>query len=497
MTNTREKSRRRYLQALAAAGVVGVAGCANEEPDTADDGGQAETPTDDGASDGGATDDGGEPTDTDDKGTDTESEGPLTTGHIAPLAAVLGVGSQRAAELATAQVNSTGGVMDQDIELLTRDTLVSAAEGQRVVEELVTEENADVIVGTFQAEVARAVADLTSDFGVPFISTGPAQSDLTTDFVGDDYDRYKHYFRVGPVNTALQAESIADYLTYLSDRHGWNSLTFYRDQAAWTQEFGDRLPDLLSEVGLTIEAQQAITIQDPDLSPVVSATEEEGVDYMLRFFAHISSSPQQIYPEWRGNQLEFGIEGIHIPGTHPEYDIAVEGRNIFETTAQYGGGGPTPLTDNTQPFVEEYIGEYAGDSFDIGTPDGSPMEMGFATYDAIVLVADVLNEIGTTEPVDNLDAYVDEMLGTEPGRIESVSGPISFYGPDQQYPHDLRAQRNASGEITNFPVTQFQPYSGGNVGTVEYDGIDRPGQVECVYPEPHRTADHQQPSWMA
>jgi len=429
-------------------------------------------------------------------GVGEEGEGQLTIGHIAPLASPLGVGSERAAELATDQVNSNGGVMDEDIEVVTKDTLIQSSEAEAVVEELINQDNANVIVGGFQSEVGRAVIDLTAEFGVPYISTGPAAPDLTAEFVGDDYEQYKNYFRVGPINSSLQAEATVDYLTYLSDLHGWNSMAFYRDQAAWTEVFGERIPTLAEEAGLTIEAQDDIAIQDPDLSPIVSTADEEGVDYVLRFFAHISSSPSQIFPEWQ-DELEFGLEGTHVPGMHPEYDIATEGLNIYETTSQSGAGGAAPITEQTQPFVEEYVSEYAADSFDAATPDGSPMYIGYGTYDAILLLQNILNEIGTTTPGDNLDEYVDAMLSTEAGDIESISGGVEFYGQDEEFPHDLRAERDSNGSITNFPVTQFQPDSGeSKPAQVDYSG-DRPGIVECVFPEGFRTADHQMPDWMA
>jgi branched-chain amino acid transport system substrate-binding protein len=258
---------------------------------------------------------------------------------------------------------------------------------------------------------------------------------------------------------------------------------------------------LLEERGLTIEngngSGQAITIQDPDLSQILSTAENQSVDYVLRFFAHISSSPSQIYPEWKGN-LNFGLEGIHVPGMHPEYDIATQGLNLFETTSQNGAGGAAPITDATQPFTEEYVDNYAADSFDAATPDGSPMYMGFGTYDAILVLQNALNEAGTTSPSDNLDDYVDAMLSTEPADAATISGGVEFYGPDERFPHDLKADRDSEGKVVNFPVTQFQPFDGEYDSPAEVDyGSERPGQVECVYPESFRTADHRQPSWMA
>jgi branched-chain amino acid transport system substrate-binding protein len=78
-----------------------------------------------------------------------------------------------------------------------------------------------------------------------------------------------------------------------------------------------------------------------------------------------------------------------------------------------------------------------------------------------------------------------------------AGGTTQFYGPDEEYPHDLVAERNSNDEITNFPVTQFQPNDGDtSPAHVEY-GSERPGKVECVFPEGFRTADHMMPDWMA
>jgi branched-chain amino acid transport system substrate-binding protein len=180
---------------------------------------------------------------------------------------------------------------------------------------------------------------------------------------------------------------------------------------------------------------------------------------------------------------------------HPEYDIPVKGGNIYETTSQTGAGGVTNFNDGvTFPFIEEYVDEYAADSFNVDSPDGSPMYMGFGTYDAVLLLQQVLNEVGTTDPADNLDDYVDAMLSAE---FEGALGTIEFYEQDAEFPHDLVAERNSNDRITNFPVTQWQPNDGDtSPAHVEY-GEQRPGKVECVFPEQYRTSDHVMPAWMA
>jgi len=417
---------------------------------------------------------------------DDDGGGSLTIGHIGPEGSPLGVGSVRTAEMAIERINNgenldTTGVLDSDVELVTADTQSSPSEAQSVVQDLINQDNADVIVGAFASEVARTVIEITAEFDVPFISTGPADPRLSTNFVGDNYDENKHYFRVGPLNSELQAEGMAAYCASLSDLHGWNSLTFYRDNAAWTEVYGNQLPGLLEDEGLTIEAQDAITIDSPDLSPLISETRNSDAQYILRFFAHIQNSASQLLGPWWEGQYDFGVEGIHVSGMHPEFDQLTQGVCVYESTSQTGAGGAAAITENTQPFVERYREFSDGES-----PVGHPMYMGFGTYDAVLLLQDVVNEVGSADLAGNLDSYVDEMLSTEPGRIPAVAGELQFYGPDEAYPHDLRAERNDSGRITNFPVTQWQPNDG-----------DRPGQIECVFPGDFQSAEHVMPRWMS
>jgi len=458
MSEPKRSTRRRYL-AVASAGSVGVlAGCLSDDDSSGDDGSTADS----------------NDTIDDEPETNDSSEETLTIGHIAPGGSPLGVGSLRTAEMAVEELN--GRDTGLRVELKSRDTRADPVQAQTAVDELINQEDADVIVGGFSSEVARQVIELTSAFDVPYLSTGPADPNLSTNFVGESYDEYKQYFRIGPLNAEFQTEAIRDYCVHLSDRHGWNSLTFYRDNAAWTEVYGNQLPGLLEDEGLTIEASDAVGRDSPDLSPLITETRETGADYVLRLFAHVSNSPSQLLAPWHEAQYDFGIEGIHVAGMHPELDQLAEGVCVYEGTGQYGAGGVAPITERTQPFIEDYRAVSGGAS-----PAGSPMPMGFGTFDAVHLLADVTAEIGTTRFSSNLDAFVDAMLGVE---FTGVGSEISFYGPDGEYPHDLKPTRNADGQITNYPFTQWQPDD------------DRPGQIECVYPTGIQTAEHVQPAWM-
>lgn len=404
-------------------------------------------------------------------GGDGGSEG-LRVGHLGPMDNPLGIGSFRSAELAVEEINGEDGVDGEEIELIEADTQADPSEAQNVTEELVQQDDVDVLIGGFASEVSHALVDLAADFEVPYLITGSADPRLSTGYVGDSYDEYKNVFRIGPINSDLQAEAIAGYCEYLSNERGWDTVAFLRDQADWTEAFAELIPDMLSERGIDIAMEEALSIDIEDFSPVMSDVDDSGADYVLRFFAHIEAS--QMLGIWHDNEYEFGIEGIHVSGMLPEYYGATEGAALYETTAQTGGGGVTEITDRTQPFIEAYqdsVGE------DDDPPLAAPMYMGFNTYDGLFILAEALESAGTTAPRNNLDDFVEAMLETD---HDGASGHQEFYGPDDDYPHDLKEVRGDDGEISNYPMTQWQA----------------DGALECIYPEQYQTAEHVAPDWM-
>ncbi|WP_226481363.1 ABC transporter substrate-binding protein [Natrinema amylolyticum] len=398
----------------------------------------------------------------------------LAIGHLAPMSNPLGIGSKRTVDMAVEELNEDGGFNGEEAEVITKDTRTDPSEAQNVTEELIQQEDVDLLIGTFNSETTQSILDLTAEFDVPFMITGSADPGLITEYAGSDYEQYKNVFRIGPINSDFQAESIADYCAHLNDRHGWNRVAFLRDQADWTEPFGDQIPDLLSERDLEVVYQDALSIEGTDFGPVMSDVNESNADFVLRFFAHIDGG--DMLTRWHEGQYEFGIEGVHVPGMLPSYNgpSAYNGAATYETTSQSGAAGVAPITDRTQPFVDDYASRYQdADS----APIRAPMYMGFNTYDGVHVFKEVVDSLETTNTRDNLDDFVGEMLDVD---FTGVAGQVSFYGEDSDYPHDVREERGEDGTITNYPMTQW-------VG---------PEEIECVYPDQHRTADHQMPPWM-
>ena len=398
------------------------------------------------------------------------SEG-LKVGHLGPMSSPLGRGSFRSAKMAASKINEAGGVNGGDVKIIEGNTQASPSEAQSVVEEFINQENVDFLIGVFASEVALALVDLTAEMGVPLLVTGSASPQVTAGQTAQNYDKYKNIFRVGPINSDLQAEAMAGYAGHLKELHGWDQLAFLRDNATWTRSFERDLPGYLQERDIEVVYNSALSIDNPDLSSVMDEVAATEADYILRFFAHIDGSP--MLANWHDAQYEYGIEGIHVTGMFPSYFEATQGAALYETTAQTGAAGVASITEKTKPFRDAYQNQY-GDAEK--PPFKAPMYMGFSTYDGINIVSEVTNTLGES-PKANLDAFVDEMLKVN---HTGVAGQIEFYGPDSKYPHDLKEVRGDSGDIVNYPVTQWQ------------EG----GSLECVYPQRYQTAEHVMPQWM-
>jgi len=399
------------------------------------------------------------------------ASGPLTIGHLAPLEISQGLGSDRSAKLAVDEINDDGGIADRDVEVVSANTRADPSTTHSETERLIQEEEVDVLVGTFSSEATQAILDLVGETGVPFLITGSAAPTSITEFIGQDYEGYKSVFRSGPINSNLQAEAMADYAEYLSDLHGWSSYGFLADDAAWTKPFSNLLPDKLESRGFDVVHEDRLSLGIDDFGPVVSDLSSADPDAVFRFFAHIIGGG--LLGAWHQEQLEFGIEGIHVASMTPGFYEATEGAATYETTSQSGAAGVTDITDKTIPFVDAYQETYADDD----DAPSLPMYMGFNTYDAIYVYKNAIERADTADYEGSLDDIVSALLETD---HTGTAGQISFYGADSEYPHDLQETRDDDGKIANFPITQWRPE----------------GEIECVYPEAYRTDDHVAPHWM-
>ena len=127
--------------------------------------------------------------------------GPIRIGFPVPLTGAFGAEAQdqvRAAELAVAQFNTSGGLAGRNAELLVRDDRLNPGEAATRTLELIEKDRADFIVGGLSAAVQLAINNVTKQRKVLFNSI--SQSDAINEAA--DASRWTFHEALNPHMTA-------------------------------------------------------------------------------------------------------------------------------------------------------------------------------------------------------------------------------------------------------------------------------------------------------
>jgi branched-chain amino acid transport system substrate-binding protein len=101
-------------------------------------------------------------------------------------------------ELALEEINASGGLLGQKVEVISRDDNANPGDAVRVAEELVSRERAVLVFGTFLSNIGLAVTDFAKQRRVLFVAAEP----LTDKITWENGNRYT--FRLRP-NTYMQS----------------------------------------------------------------------------------------------------------------------------------------------------------------------------------------------------------------------------------------------------------------------------------------------------
>ncbi len=147
----------------------------------------------------------------------------IKIGLLGGLTEIQGEGNYRGAWLAAHEINSGGGVQVNGetyyIGLAKQDTdesnpQVDVSKGVAAAEKLLEVDGAEYIVGGFRTESLKAYLEVVMDAKKLFIGTG-ASTDSFCQNVLDNYDRYKYWFRIMPINSTALGGEVFTFLGYM------------------------------------------------------------------------------------------------------------------------------------------------------------------------------------------------------------------------------------------------------------------------------------------
>jgi branched-chain amino acid transport system substrate-binding protein len=370
--------------ALTSALALFAGACSDDGDDNADTEDTTETTAD-------TSDTTGDTTETT-AGTDAQPgdsvDGTLTLGSLMPLTGDLqdyGPGMAAAIELAVADINAAGGVLDQDVVLVSEDSGSDATVAGPATDKLVTTENVDAIMGAAgSAETLQGVLPTTTSAGRVACS-GSATSPELTGFEDDGL-----FFRTAP-SDAFQSQLIADQIA----SEGYGSVAIVNRADDYGQAFADAAATYLEEAGAEVVASVPV---DP----------EGGGDYDADVQQVVDAAPDAVmlilFPEEGATILNAMIEAGAGPADLPIY--VTDGLASDELGAAVDEANPAAVDGivGTRPGSAEPT-----DFNERLTAEGDVTEVTFAAqfYDCTIATALAAVAAGTDDPV----AIAEELPG--------------------------------------------------------------------------------------
>ncbi len=306
-------------------------------------------------------------------------------------------------ELAVDEINSAGGVLGRQIEVISRDDAGKPGDAVKIAEELVSRDRVVMLAGTFFSHIGLAVTDFAKQNKVMFVAAEPL-SDALTWAKGNRYT-----FRLRP-NTTMQAAMLAEEAAKLGLKR-WATIApnykYGQDAvAAFKAQLVKRQPD----VEFVAEQWPALFKIDAGAEAQALAAAKPDAIYNVTFGGDLA----KFVREGKLRGLFEGREVVSLLSGEPEYldplkDEAPEGWIVT--------GYPWYAIDTPEHrrFVNAYRARY-NDYPRLGSV------VGYNTFKAI---ATIIGKAGSTD--------TDKMIAAAEGiTVDSPTGPFTFRAIDHQ-----------------------------------------------------------------
>jgi branched-chain amino acid transport system substrate-binding protein len=358
-------SRRQLLATIGmstGAGIVGLAGCVQQQSDSPDDSGESNQ---------------GENGETTTGTPGNEGvDGPVKVGVLSPVSgpfSPLGKGQRQAAKLAVKHVNESDS-FDFQVEPVYEDTKTDPSAGRQMASKVVEQNGASFVAGGISSSVSLSISSYAKENEVVF-TTGGAALDLT----GSKCNEYT--FR-NESNTAIQAAGLVDYaVENLGDKWWLHTADYAYGNSAIT-EIKNRIDDLGADIDIVGTTKPQMGTKD--FAPQISKIANSDAEVLA-------------IPLTGGGLINF-LKQADKQGLKEEVDIigTANFANLIRKASGSAAVGtysatlynPKVDTGDNEQFVSAYKDTY-------GSPPGSFARVG---YEAVRMTCRGIQEANSTDP---------------------------------------------------------------------------------------------------
>ena len=318
---------------------------------------------------------------------ESRSSDTIKIGVLADLDA-FGKPEWQAALLAVEEINAEGGILGRRVELVgeDHDNGVDPVIFTNALTKLITQDQADFIVGLVAGQNGFVVQDIIAQHKIIFLSTGTGPEEVSQRVL-DDYNKFKYYFMTW-FNETCGKLGITDSLIHVREMTGFNKVGYLAEDYDWNKNMREGLDEFLPENGFELVYKGKFPFNTVDFSSYFAAAEAAGVEVLFPMIATELGIPFcKEYYDRQSPMLVFG--GINLMASDPSGWERTEGKcnnmafSDFLTMTSY------PYTSKTLQTRDAYMNMWGGEPITLAAAN---------TYDAIkFILKDAIERAGTIE----------------------------------------------------------------------------------------------------
>ena len=318
----------------------------------------------------------------------------IKIGVLGPMAFTQGEGHWNGASMAADEINKAGGIKlggkKVPIELIKVDTneFLSIPDATNAAEMAVSRYKVDFAVGGFRTEAVLVMQDILMDAKKVFIGCGAAHPKLCTR-VTEDYDRYKYWFRLTPINSKFLGKAtfiqLATVGAIMKKALGIKKIkvAVVAEKAAWADPIVAAAQKLLpAKMGMEVAGVWRPSPVAKDCTAELSAIQRSGAHIAFNIF---SSSVGITFAKQLGElKVPVAPVGINVEAQKSGFWEATGGKGNYTLTLNTLAR--VKITDKTIPFYDKYQKLYKE------VPNYTA-----GTYDALYLLKDAVEKAGSLD----------------------------------------------------------------------------------------------------
>jgi len=323
----------------------------------------------------------------------TFAQGTIKIAVVGPMAFVQGENHWAGAEMARDEINKAGGISvggkKRTIELVRVDSneIQSVPDATNAMERAITREKADFVIGGFRSEAVLAMQEVAMDYKKIFLGCGAADAKLGAN-VEKNYERYKYWFRVSPLNSPDLGRTLFAVLGNIAGqvraelKKETPKVAILAEKVIWTEAIVKAAQDNLPKMKMEVVGLWQPSPTATDVTAELAAIDRAGADMV---FTALSGPVGIVVARQMAERKMHAVAfGINVEAQKDGFWEATAGKgNYVATLDTYG---EVEMTPKMIPFVRAFKERF----------HKSPTK-NQATYDAIVLLKTVIEKAGTTD----------------------------------------------------------------------------------------------------